>query len=269
MKKIIFYMFLFFISMNISANASIYQCKACPAGSISTSVNSASCSQCPAGTYSEMGGTSCLKCPAGYYCPGGTDKILCPEGKSCEGSTSSPTSCPAGTYSEKGGSSCLECPAGYYCPGGTDKILCPAGKYCARSTHYTNRDCNFALYYSLHMKECDRNATHSGATAPKDCPSGKYQPYKGASSCLSCNTTVESCDYSYKSCSKTKDCDSYRGCVAGCILLAWFCDCSECEECTNKTREGHMFVYKSASSDKTSCSSTSESQCYDGAFTGK
>ena len=194
----------------------------------------------------------------------------CPAGSISTGiNLSSCKKCPAGTYSEIGGTSCLECPDGYYCPGGVDKIPCPVGKYCQRRVEYANSSCYKFFYFWAHFKECLDSATYHGATAPKDCPSGQYQPYKGTSSCLSCNTTVEKCDFSYKHCWSTRDCDSYRLCVGLCVGLAVLCKCSKCTECENKTRDGHKFVYRSVDSSKTSCNSTSESECYDGAFSGK
>ena len=107
-----------------SANAQLYMCQSCPAGSWSdgtfknckncsagyySSAGASSCSICSAGTYSTAGSSSCSTCSAGYYCPGGTDKKVCP----------------AGYYSSAGASSCTLCPVGYYCSGGTDKQQCP------------------------------------------------------------------------------------------------------------------------------------------------
>ena len=96
-----------------SANAQLYMCQSCPAGTYSDGTFT-SCKTCPAGTYSSAGASSCSTCPAGYYCPGGSDKKVCPAGQYSSAKASSCTLCPVGTYSSGGKSSCSTCPTGKY-----------------------------------------------------------------------------------------------------------------------------------------------------------
>ena len=129
-----------FIMASITpANAQLYMCQSCPAGSWSdgtfkncknclttgvTACNSitgkatsckpgyglsnGTCSACSSGYYSAGGtATSCTICPAGYYCPGGTDKEICPiqeiKNETCYQSAECYS---AQTYSSAGAASC-------------------------------------------------------------------------------------------------------------------------------------------------------------------
>ena len=126
-----------FIMANITpANAQLYMCKSCPAGTYSdgtfTSCKNclttgvANCdsvtgkaTSCKPG-YGLSNGT-CTKCSAGYYSAGGT--------ASC-------TKCPAGSYSSTTGStSCTKCSAGYYSSsaGSTSCTKCPQDTYSANA----------------------------------------------------------------------------------------------------------------------------------------
>ena len=111
-----------------SANAQLYMCQSCPAGSWSDGTF-ASCKNCLT-----TGVTACnsitgkaTSCKSGYKLSNGT----------C-------SACPSGYYSASDTeTSCTICPAGYYCPGGTDKEICTIQKRC-----YESAECYSAQTYS-------------------------------------------------------------------------------------------------------------------------
>jgi hypothetical protein len=148
---------------------------------------------CPDGTYSDVEGLGqCKECPPGRECNSAAETALtpCPVYKYCPARTGWGIICPAGYYnldSEglEAGEDCLPCPSGNYCVDGKITDQCAPGYFCELAsptptpdgTQSYGRPCPPGFY-------CIK-----GASAPAECPLGKFRKDTGArqeSDCTDC-----------------------------------------------------------------------------------
>ncbi len=136
---------------------------------------------------------------------------------------------------------CDTCSAGTYSDGTlTSCQSCPAGTY-----------------------------SHTGASSCTKCPAGKYQPNSGQSSCLTCGSNIEYCDYTYSYKEKNCKCAYYITCMAVNPAPFNLGICSCCRETKYATKAGHQTVYYTSNSARTACVVSSRDTCLEGVYDPK
>ncbi|CAM5172040.1 unnamed protein product, partial [Eretmochelys imbricata] len=89
--------------------------------------------KCPVGTANQLTAqadiTACQACPDGYISSETRSGCrLCPDGYLCDPHSGFQKSCNPGQYSPEGELECWECPQGYVCPDGRNRQHCSAGQ---------------------------------------------------------------------------------------------------------------------------------------------
>ncbi|KAF8760139.1 hypothetical protein RHS01_02093 [Rhizoctonia solani] len=166
------------------------QCKACPAGSTSSTCESYcvckpgfylnggkttnnACNACAPGYSSGTGASGCSPCPSNTYSTGGSTCQACPAGyTSNPASGSCQAKCQAGTYLNNG--QCRPCSAGSYSePGAASCTTCPAGTFSNTNGAGSCQTCPAGT------------TSNAGATSckPVNCPAGKYSKNGSCENC--------------------------------------------------------------------------------------
>ncbi|CAM4687297.1 unnamed protein product, partial [Caretta caretta] len=195
----------------LTAQADITACQACPDGYISSETRSG-CRLCPdgylcdphsgfqkscnPGQYSPEGELECWECPQGYVCPDGRNRQRCSAGQEPNPSRTHCVTCTLGSFSTKEALGCQPCPAGHYCPhiGTIQPLPCPPGSCTDAPGQSECQKCNESscCLDTVGQIQQDREPVESpedlqcppcpsghfcadGFTAPP-CPAGSFEP---------------------------------------------------------------------------------------------
>ncbi|CAM4684012.1 unnamed protein product, partial [Lepidochelys olivacea] len=159
--------------------------------------------KCPVGTANQLTAqadiTACQACPDGYISSETRSGCrLCPDGYLCDPHSGFQKSCNPGQYSPEGELECWECPQGYVCPDGRNRQHCSAGQEPNPSrTHCVTCTLgSFSTKEALGCQPCPAEGQtiilrhycpHIGTIQPLLCPPGSCTDAPGQSECQKCN----------------------------------------------------------------------------------
>ncbi|KAF8743241.1 hypothetical protein RHS02_03165, partial [Rhizoctonia solani] len=206
------------------------RCQDCSSGSFSIGGYNSQCKACPAGSTSSTCESYCV-CKPGFYLNGGktTNNACnaCAPGYSSGTGASGCSPCPSNTYST-GGSTCQACPAGYTSnpASGSCQAKCQAGTYLNNGQC---RPCSAGSY------------SEPGAASCTTCPAGTFSNINGAGSCQTCpagttsNAGATSCKPVNCPAGKYSKNGSCENCPAGSYSGPNASSCSQCPANTFST----------------------------------